>query len=218
MTKTGWIVAGLALGVGVLLAVLVGPTADFYRTLVATYIGAALGFLVALFIDRLQRVEADAARRKTEQAEDARIRAREAEVARDRRVAVLTLLRKELGAVPNQMGKRQVRNYAPFDRLTDILWRSFSASGELRWVDDLGLLNQISSAYDLLAVEIDLERQWMQARAVAGGGKVVSEDGIANQLKVYDHDLWRLACQACKAMDAALIADGAAPGGEMFCP
>ena len=143
---------------------------------------------------------------------------RPAEAARARRIAVLSLLRQELGRIPDQMSKRQVRNTPPFDRMTDILWRSFSASGELRWIEDLELLQQIASAYDLLAVEIDLENRWMQARAVAGSGLVASEDGIANQLTAFDHDIWRLACRACKAMDAALIADGAPAGGEMFCP
>jgi hypothetical protein len=113
---------------------------------------------------------------------------------------------------------RQARNYAPNDLLTDILWRSFSASGELRWIENLDLLQQIASAYDLLAVEIDLEKRWLEARAVAGSGTVVSEGFIANQLKLHDHDLWRLACQACKAMDIALVADGADAGGELRCP
>ena len=104
------------------------------------------------------------------------------------------------------------------DRLIDILWRTLSASGELRWIEDLDVLKQIASAYDLLAVEVELEKQWQAARALRGEGKVVSYDHIANELNVHDFHVWTGACRACKAMDAALLADGAAPGGEMVCP
>ena len=222
LQRSPWVAAFLALGAGLVLALFVGINADFVRALVATYFGAALGFLVALYVDRLQRSEDDATRQAVEKAAEERNRGREAEIARMRRVAVLSLLRTELGRIPNQMAKdyRQNRSQAPStgDRLTDILWRSLSSSGELRWIEDLDLLQQIASAYDLLAVEIELEKQWLAARAVAGAGKVVSEDYIANELKVHDFHMWTGACRACKAMDAALVADGAAPGGEMFCP
>ena len=49
---------------------------------------------------------------------------REAELARVRRVEVLSLLREELGRVPDQMVPRQQRNNLPYDIMTDILWRS----------------------------------------------------------------------------------------------
>ncbi len=220
MRRSPWAIAVIALGSGVLLALPVVLDRDFYRALVATYIGAALGFLIAIYIDRLQRSEDDVVRRSLDTASEQRARQRDADVARARRVAVLSLLRTELGRVPNQMSTadRQARNFAPNDLMTDILWRSLSASGELRWIEDLDLLRQIASSYDLLAVEIDLERRWLEARAVAGSGKVVSEDYIANQLRLHDRDLWSRACGACKAMDSALVADGAEAGGQMFCP
>jgi hypothetical protein len=220
LRRSPWVAAFIALGIGGVLAIPVATQTGFYSALVATYIGAALGFLVAIYIDRLQRAEDEATRRSLQKAAEDRDRDREAEASRARRVAVLSLLRTELGGIPGQMGtaERQARNYAPNDLLTDILWRSFSASGELRWIEDLDLLQQIASAYDLLAVEIDLEKRWLEARAVAGSGRVVSEDFIANQLKLHDHDLWRLACQACKAMDVALVADGSDAGGDLRCP
>ena len=213
-----WLVGAIALCVGVAFAIAVGPDADFYRSLAATFIGAALGFLVALYIDRLQRTEAERARRATDDASEQREKARESELARDRRVAILSLLRSELGRVPNQMAARQDRNHLPNDSLTDILWRSLSASGELRWIQELDLLRQVASAYDLVAVEIEMERRWLEARAVSGGSKTASEDFISNQLKLHDRDSWRLACQACKAMDVALAADGGEVGSDLFCP
>ena len=220
MRRSPWVVAVIALGSGVMLAIPVAVGAEFYRALVATYIGAALGFFVALYVDRLQRSEDDAARRSVEAAAEQRARARDAETARVRRVAVLSLLRTELGRVPNQMGTadRQARNFAANDLMTDILWRSLSASGELRWIEDLDLLQGIASAYDLLAVEIDLERRWLEARSLAGTGTAASENYLANQLRLHDRDLWTRACRACKAMDDALVADGAEAGGQMFCP
>jgi hypothetical protein len=137
-----------------------------------------------------------------------------------RRTTVFSLLREELGRVVVQMGtsERQSRNFAPFDRMTDLLWRALSSSGELRWIEDLALLREVASAYDLLAAEIDLEHRWLEARAVAGTGIVASEDFIRNQLRVIDRDLWHRACRACKAMDVSLVADGAAPGPDIFCP
>ncbi len=222
LRRSPWVAALGALGIGVILALPVATVSGFYPALVATYIGAALGFLVAIYIDRLQRAEDDATSRRLQEASDERERAREAEVARARRVAVLSLLRKELGRVPNQMAKdyRQKRIQPPSsgDRLTDVLWRSLSSSGDLRWIEDLDLLQQIATTYDLLAVEIELEKQWQAARALRGEGKVVSYDHIANELKVHDFNVWTGACRACKAMDAALVTDGASAGDEMFCP
>jgi hypothetical protein len=116
------------------------------------------------------------------------------------------------------IGERQSRNFAPFDRMTDLLWRALSSSEELRWIEDLALLREVASAYDLLAAEIDLEHRWQEARSVAGTGIAASEDFIRNQLRLIDRDLWSRACRACKAMDVSLVADGAAPGPDIFCP
>ncbi len=123
--------------------------------------------------------------------------------------------------MPDQLAQRQNRNQPPFDRLTDILWRSFSSSGELRWIEDLELLRRIASAYDLLAVEITLEARWTELRLATAGHAPQADNFLGNQLRRYDHDTWRLACDACKAMDAALRADGAPAGAnadKLFCP
>ena len=217
-----WAIAVLFVGAGVALAVPVFDR-DLYGALVATYLGAALGFFVALYVDRLQRTQDEATRRTHEAEAKARERAQQAGVIRVRRVAVLSLLREELGLIPAQMGQnyRQQRNHPPFDRMTDVLWRSLSSSGEIRWIDDLGLLRKIAAAYDLLAVEIRLERRWHQAREAAPAGTWVGDHNLAGALGQYDKDTWRAACDACKAMDAALEADGAAPGANaksLVCP
>lgn len=226
-----WLVAATSVLVSVALIAAVGLTADFIRALVGTFVGASLGFLVALYLDRLQRNRSDEIRRLEQAEEDARLRARDraaeereserrTQITRDRKVAVLSLLRQELGLVPDQMGQRQHRGQPPFDRMADIIWRAFSSSGELRWIDDIGLLRTVASAYDLVAVEIALESRWIELRLDPITAPE-ADRAIANQLRRYDHDTWRRACEACKAMDAALIAEGAPPGAnadKLFCP
>ena len=47
------------------------------------------------------------------------------------------------------------------------------------------------------------------------------EAAYVNQLKFFDTDTWKRVCDACKALDAALVADGATPGsnaGKLTCP
>jgi hypothetical protein len=238
--RAAWIAGAAVLIVlgGAVLAV--GIDRAFLQGLLATFIGAVLGFLVALYIDRHQRAEeAEDQRRRDVAAADLRrerdgaaaemqrtldaeaeqrARDREATAAKARRIAVLTLLRDELGRIPEQMVPRQPRNFAPTDRLVDVFWRSLSSSGELRWIEDLELLRTISTAYDLVAVEADLERRWQQARSVGPPGTVVTEAYIANELQAHDRDTWRAACSAYKAIDAALVADGVEAGPEVFCP
>lgn len=226
-----WLVAGTSVVVSVALIAAVGLSTDFVRALVGTFVGASLGFLVALYLDRVERERTDQLRRRELAEEDARLRVRDAaaeqrqterraQIARDRKVAVLSLLREELGFVPDQMGQRQHRGQPPFDRMADIIWRAFSSSGELRWIDDIKLLRTIASAYDLVAVEIALESRWMELRLDPTTAPE-ADRAIANQLRRYDHDTWRRACEACKAMDAALIAEGAPAGAnadKLFCP
>jgi uncharacterized membrane protein YccC len=214
MRRSPWIVAAVALACGALAIVPLGLDRELLRALVATYIGAAIGFFVALYTDRLQRAEDEVRRRTLDAAADDRAQINADEVERKHRVAVLRLLREELGRVPAQMGKRQNRDHSnpPFDRLSDMLWRTLSASGELRWIRDLALLQKLASAYDLLEVEVYLERRWLESRADTGGAVTAAHRFFANQLTVHDRDTWRLACDACDAMDVALEGDGAERG------
>ena len=222
------------LGVVLLFALLaagvlaVGVDRTFLETLLATFIGAALGFLVALFIDRRQRVEdAEEQRRRDAAAADQR-RALDAEAerraldrtaaaAKARRITVLTLLRDELGRIPDQMGARQNRPYPPSDRLVDVMWQSLSSSGELRWIEDLELLRLLATAYDFIAVEVRLEQRWLDARALATTGTAPSQQFISNALVALDNEAWRAVCDAYKAVDRALVAEGEAAGPVPFC-
>jgi hypothetical protein len=161
----------------------------------------------------------DAESQRTFNAEvEQRARDREASEAKARRVTVLMLLSEELGQIAKGMNARQQRTQPPLDRLVDVFWRSVSSSGELRWIEDLELLRTIATAYDLVAVETDLERRWLEARALKGSGIAASEEFIASALRGQDWDTWRASCAAYKAIDAALVADGAEAGAEIFCP
>ena len=51
-------------------------------------------------------------------------------------------------------------------------------------------------------------------------GRDVAANNFANQLKLLDTDTWRHVCEACKAIDKALLAEGAEPGsnaGSLVC-
>jgi hypothetical protein len=168
---------------------------------------------------RRQRDAAAAATQRTLEAEaEQRARDREAAAAKTRRITVLTLLRDELGRIPKQMGERQNRAYPPGDRLVDVMWRSLSSSGELRWIEDLELLRLIATAYDLVAVEVDLEKRWLEARSLTSTGTAPSQQVLSNALISEDGDTWRAVCAAYKAVDAALVADGETAGPVPFCP
>lgn len=238
--RSAWIVGAVVLALLAWAVDQVGIDRAFVQGLLSTFIGAALGFMVALYIDRRQRAEEaeiqrgrdaaaadlrrerDAAAAETQRTLDAeaelRARDREAAAAKARRVTVLTLLRDEIGRIPKQMEGRQQRDFAPTDRLVDVFWRSLASSSELRWIEDAELVRTIATAYDLVAVEGDLERRWQQARSVGPPGTVVTEPHLSNALKAQDRDTWRAACAAYKALDVALVADGVEAGPEVFCP
>ena len=139
------------------------------------------------------------------------------------RVTVLKLLREELAPIPEQMMRRQGRSHppSPYDVLSDMQWRTLSSSGELRAIPDLQLRRTISKAYELINQESDLEKQWRDVMGNWGmAGRDVAANNFANQLKLLDTDTWRHVCEACKAIDKALLAEGAEPGsnaGSLVC-
>lgn len=224
--------------------VMVGVDRVFLQTLLATFIGAALGFLVALYVDRRQRLE-DAERqrerdaagaeenRRRDAAEDDRRRTLDAEAeeraasrraaeAKARRITLLTLLRDELGRVAGQMGEsvRQNRSTPPFNRLGVVMWRSLSAAGELRWIEDPELLRALGRAYDLVGLQAALEDDWNATIRRQGGVEAATTSSFANALVKHDRDAWEAACSAYRSVNAALAAEGAPgpDGPEPFCP
>jgi len=141
---------------------------------------------------------------------------RQAEASRARRGEILGLIRAELARVAGQMVDRQERSFPPMNRLTASMWRPLSV--ELAPLIEGELFGKIAGTYELLEAEIALEDRWLVARAAGGGVAQIQGRFFAEQLKLHDRDLWRLACDACRAIDAAVIADGGSPGSELFCP
>ena len=148
----------------------------------------------------------------------------DAERERANRVTVLQLLREELVPIPEQMMRRQDRSHAPapYDVLSDSQWRTVSSSGELRAITDIALRLTITKAYELIGQENELEKQWRDVLGNWGmAGRDVAANNFSNQLKLLDGDTWRRVCAACKAIDAALLSEGAELGsnaGELVCP
>jgi hypothetical protein len=141
---------------------------------------------------------------------------RQTEASRARRGEILGLIRAELARVAGQMADRQERSFPPMNRLTGSMWRPLSV--ELAPLIEVDLFGKIASAYELLEAEIALEDRWLVARAAGGGVAQIQGRFFAEQLKLHDRDLWRLACDACRAIDAAVVADGGSRGSEVFCP
>jgi hypothetical protein len=137
---------------------------------------------------------------------------------------VMRLLREELAPIPEKMVARQGRGHppSPTDRLNDSLWRALSTSGEIRWITDLDLLRKVAAAYELVGVEASLEERWRRARGDWGmAGKETMAAQLSNDLISLDTDAWRLVCEACKALDIALVRDGAPAGSNadaLRCP
>ena len=196
----------------------------FLSSLVATFIGAALGFFIALYVDRIQRAEDREREQKAKEAKVAEDEVIRLTFERDRRVTVMRLLREELAPMPRKFGIRQERNIIlpATDRLSDTLWCALSASGEIHWISDLDLLRKVASAYELVGVEADLEDGLRRAQIDGGmAGVPIASRAYSDQLKSLDRDAWRLVCDACKALDAALVLDDEAPGSNadsLFCP
>jgi hypothetical protein len=148
----------------------------------------------------------------------------DAERERDNRVTVLKLLREELAPIPEQMMRRQGRSHAPapYDVLSDSQWRTLSSSGELRAINDVALRMTITKTYELIGQESELEKEWRDVPGNWGmAGRDVAANNFSNQLKLLDRDTWRRVCDACKAIDAMLLSEGAEPGsnaGKLVCP
>ena len=147
----------------------------------------------------------------------------DAERERVSRVTVLKLLREELGAIPEQMMRRQGRPQAPapYDTLSDSQWRTLSSSGELRAIADVALRVTITKAYELIGQENELEKKWRDVLGDWGmAGRDVAANNFSNQLKLLDTDTWRRVCDACKAIDTFLLSEGEEPGsnaGRLIC-
>lgn len=105
---------------------------DFLSNLLATLIGIVVGLPLALWLDRIAR-----AKNEREKAHEAKQRIRK----------ILSILLAEIEYNLEAMGRFHEdisNNFSPV-RLES--WRAFSDGGELQWINDPELLNELSIGY-----------------------------------------------------------------------
>lgn len=122
----------------------------------ATMIGAIVGILIALEINRYQQ--------ETQEKRERQVQEREKSA---RKTKILTLIRGELELnrqiLFSTIEKQRIHpKVVPLTGMKDDLWNAFSASGELQWIDDLELLDSISTAYYYIRRIIPLEEKYFE--------------------------------------------------------
>ncbi len=137
--------------------------------LFATMVGALIGILIALEINRQQE--------ETQDRKEAEVRENEEQ---NRKSKILKLLKGELEYNRQLLSERQsskgdekTRNVS-LPKLKDELWNAFSDGGELQWVKDLQLLDFIATAYYHIRTIIFLEDKYFEA--VHYPGMVVKQE------------------------------------------
>ncbi|MBX2991552.1 MAG: hypothetical protein KF749_10355 [Bacteroidetes bacterium] len=106
--------------------------ADFLSNLLSTIFGVALGFPIALWLDRMARLRSESERKRET---NARVK------------KILSLLDAELNEnqnAINEFHKDVLDNFFPV-RLES--WNAFSDGGELQWLNDPDLLGSLSTTY-----------------------------------------------------------------------
>lgn len=129
----------------------------------ATMIGAFVGIFSALEIGRIQQ----------ENQEEKKYSDRKDE-ARKHKAKILRLLRTELDHNHSSLLDRQIEEdgiklrTVLANKLKDELWNSFSDGGELHWIQDLSLLDHLSSAYYHIRLIIYYEEKYFDAAHFPG--------------------------------------------------
>ena len=129
----------------------------------ATMIGALIGILIALEINRLQQDIQEKKERALREIEE-----------RERKAKVLGLIKKELDYNRTALSARQpnkegeTKRIVLVNRLKDELWKAFSDGGELQWIKDVKLLDFISTAYYHVRTIIFLEEKYFEATHFPG--------------------------------------------------
>jgi hypothetical protein len=123
-------------------------SSDFFSNLLATIVGIIFGLPFALWLDRKARSRSERERKKE---------------AHERILKILTVLKTELQKTDRAMETVNidlVNNYFP---VTVESWNAFSDGGELNWLNDPGLLGELSSTYASIKEYDFLFRQYSRA-------------------------------------------------------
>jgi hypothetical protein len=151
-TRLGW---GLAFGVGCVAAFLVGMAAavalggsvnDYGDNALATVVGVGIGVPIAVYLGNEQERRAG--------------RAEKAARATERK-ELLELLQTDLHEVNAELvaDDRRDRHAAIIPFLRTDVWRVISDSGQLRLIDDVGLLRNVARAYHRIGLTAFLEEE-----------------------------------------------------------
>jgi len=120
----------------------------------ATMVGLIAGVPIGLWINQKQQELQEKERNNIEK-----------KINRERKIKILTLLRNELDInrqylfllIEKQNDQPAVTIRAG---MKNVLWKAFSDSGELQWINNPSLIDKISSAYYNINALIELEHQY----------------------------------------------------------
>jgi len=188
------LVAILAIGFGV--ALVFGKQADYLGQALPVAVGLVAGVPLAIW---LSRVEADAERG----------------AAVERRRMVLRVIGDELREDKEHLVavQRDPQRELHLDRLRTESWRSLSASGELRWIDDVDLLAWTSLAYHRIEIVNRIEDAWLAFETNPTAHTIRWRDATpADSLRQHLVDFDREAIEAVnRALNLVLTALGQPP-------
>jgi len=154
----------------------------------ATLLGIIAGVPIALAIER-QRAAGEEQQRIAEQ----RVRA----------IKVSFLIRDELAYDSNRLAERlKSTTTLPLLPFKNDLWRALSDSGEIRWIDNPPVLNEIASAYYYVGVVAAIEDKCYQA--IRGINPRYDDGTLASQRLL--EDARKFDAELSKSISAAITA------------
>ncbi len=171
--------------------------------LFATMVGAIIGIMIALEINRFQKEAQEQSESVSQEKEE-----------RFHKAKVLKLVKSELEYNRTSLLERQpkedkAKRSVFVSRLKDELWNAFSDGGELQWIKDLELLDYVSTAYYHIRTIIFLEEKYFEATHFPGVTIAQSEypkDRILNYLTATDPEVLEHIGRALKEIDESLSA------------
>jgi hypothetical protein len=129
----------------------------------ATMIGALIGILIALEINRVQQERQEKKESKDREKDEM-----------EHKIKILGLVKSELVYNHSALLQRQPNNEKGIhrqvfvNRLKDELWNAFSDGGELQWLKDVQLLDILSTAYYYIRITVFLEDKYFDAIHFSG--------------------------------------------------
>ncbi len=190
------------------LAMLGGIVYSMHRAGNQAYFDGAIGNGLAILLGVIAGVPIALALERRRAAQEALYRAAE---QRDRAANVSRLIRDELAHNGERLAQRHHDpTVLPVDPFKNALWRALSDSGEIRWIDDPSLLNEIASAYHYIGVVAAIEDKCYQA--LRGFDLTYGDGTRASQRLLRDARFYDAHVQLAESISAAIAAVDEAMG------